>query len=424
MASPRKTLRGALTIASLAATAAIAACSDDPIDILEPDLEDAMFRSYVALGNSITAGYQSGGILDSTQLESYAFYVYRSFGFDSASYNYARLQRPGCPPPVVNFTTGARLQIGMQAGGSTFCALRSNTERTLNNVAVPGATVLDPTSASTVVGSNALTTFILGGRSQVGRALEANPTFVTAWIGNNDVLAAAVTGLTVPTAGGVPSPGITSAANFVAAYKRMADSIMLAPRLEGGVLIGVVDVTNAPILFESALLASPAVREGLRIAAGRTVPLVIDASCTNSTALISLRIIDLLRANPAVPGISCTKGANPAYGDFFVVDAGERTALNAAVTAYNTYIQAKADTMGFAYYDPNTTLAPLKASGEIPAFPNLASATAPFGTYFSLDGVHPSRRGHQAIAAALLDVINAEYGTTLDLAGNGSPTTN
>ena len=410
----RKTLRGALTAAGFAAVAALAACGEDSVDIVRPNLADDMFRSYVAIGNSITAGYQSGGINDSTQLESYAYYLFRAMGYDSAQYNFARLAKPGCPPPIENFQTGARVGIGTVANGNLFCQFRSNTERTLNNVAVPGATVLDPTASTTAVGSNALTTFILGGRTQVRRALEANPTFVTAWIGNNDVLIAAVTGLTSATPAGSPvaSPGITSPETFVAAYKRMADSIMLAPRLQGGVLIGVVDVSNAPVLFQASFLASPAVRAGLAQAAGRAA-ITVDPNCTNSSSLISLRIVELLRANPAIPGISCEKGTNPAYGDFFVVDMTEKTLLSAAVLQYNTYIKAKADTMGFAYYDPNETLLAVKNAGGIPAFPNLASPTQPFGPYFSLDGVHPARLGHRTIADDLILAINAEYGTTL-----------
>jgi len=35
----------------------------------------AMFQRYVAMGNSITAGFQSGGINDSTQRRSYAVLV-------------------------------------------------------------------------------------------------------------------------------------------------------------------------------------------------------------------------------------------------------------------------------------------------------------------------------------------------------------
>ena len=36
-----------------------------------PPLGGEMFRSYVAIGNSITAGWQSGGINDSTQQQAY-----------------------------------------------------------------------------------------------------------------------------------------------------------------------------------------------------------------------------------------------------------------------------------------------------------------------------------------------------------------
>ena len=71
------------------------------------------------------------------------------------------------------------------------CARPTSTPGPLNNVAVPGATSLSPTGAvpgpDTLV-ENALTTFILGGETQVQRAAEAQPTFVSAWIGNNDVL--------------------------------------------------------------------------------------------------------------------------------------------------------------------------------------------------------------------------------------------
>ena len=65
---------------------------------------------------------------------------------------------------------------------------------------------------------------------------------------------------------------------------------------------------------------------------------------------------------------------------FFVLDATEQATLGAAITGYNTYIQTKAAAIGFAYYDPNVLFAAKRASGEIPPFPNLASATATFGT--------------------------------------------
>ena len=416
MATTRKTLRGALTIAGLAAVASLAACGEDSIDIVRPNLESDMFRSYVALGNSITAGYQSGGIVDSTQLESYAYYLFRAMGYDSAQYNVALLRRPGCPPPLTNIVTGVLLDNAPKTN-PPFCALRANTEATLNNVAVPGATVLDPTATSTTVGSSALTTFILGGRSQVSRALEANPTFVTAWIGNNDVLAAGVTGLINPTAQSasdpVASPGITPTATFTAAYGRMVDSLKLAPRLQGGVLIGVVNVSNAPVLFPGMALNNPQFKGAIDQAVGRTVTVI---NCTATTSLISLRIIDLLKAIPTLP-LSCERiPTQNVAGQVFVLDATEQTAINTAVAAYNAYIAQKAEEAGFAYYDPNPDLAALRAGPTplVPSVPNFLDPANPFGLYISLDGVHPRRRAHKLVTNRLIEIINAEYGTSLD----------
>src|SRR6478672_7116665 len=170
-------------VAAIGAILAIAACSSDK-DVLGPSSPPGgdIFKSYVALGNSITAGFQSNGINDSTQRQSYARLLAGQMG---TQYHYASLAGRGCTPPIANGLTGALSGTGSTA---TTCDLRAAGSVTdvLNNVAVPGARVLDPTSSSTVA-SNALTTFILGGKTQVQKALEAKPTFVSIWIGNNDV---------------------------------------------------------------------------------------------------------------------------------------------------------------------------------------------------------------------------------------------
>jgi len=102
-------------------------------------------------------------------------------------------------------------------------------------------------------------------------------------------------------------------------------------------------------------------------------------------------------------------------GDLFVLDATEQATLGAAIAAYNAYIQTKAAAIGFGYYDPNVSFAALKAAGAIPPFPNLASTNQTFGTYFSLDGVHPSAAAHKLIANELIGVINVKYGTSVQL---------
>jgi lysophospholipase L1-like esterase len=388
-------------VAVLASVLAAAACSSSDKAIgPNPPVGGAIFTSYVALGNSITAGFQSNGINDSTQRQSFALLLAGQMG---TQYHYASIAGRGCPPPIANTRTGALVGAGSTA---TTCDLRSTTSITdvLNNVAVPGARVLDPTNVSTVA-SNVLTNLILGGGTQVTRALHANPTFATIWIGNNDVLVPGLSGLTVPI--------VSTQAQFVTAYDAMIAQLLAgAPNLKG-VLIAVAQVQNLPTMVSGALLFSSVAAQGaINQATGKTV--LIDASCNGSTSLVNVpSIIGAIRGTHP-PVIACAKGIYPApVGDLFVLDPAEQTTLTSAINAYNAYIKTKAAAIGFAYYDPNVLFAAKRASGEIPAFPLFALTTGTFGTLISNDGVHPTGAAHRLIANEIIAVINTQYQTTL-----------
>lgn len=388
--------------AVLVTTVLVTGCSDSLSVTGGPTPIDPLFRSYVALGNSITAGYQSGGINDSTQRESYA----RLFAIQvNTRYAYASFAGSGCPAPIDTFPS--------TRPDTTSCYLRDQTTLTdrLNNVAVPGATSLDPISASTSA-SNPLTTFILGGKTQVEKAAETQPTFISAWIGNNDVLAPALSGILVPFPG--VSAGITPVDTFIARYQTMLTQLRAIPTLQGGVLIGVVQVANAPILVPSLAFIDPQTQLAINAATGRTV--TVDPLCATARALISLQILNAIKDGSQPPTIACHTVGEPApVGNIFVLDAAEQTALQTRINQYNAFISAKADSLGWAYYDPNHTLDSLKAAGCIPVAPNLASPTQTFGQCVSLDGVHPNGRAHRAIADDMIAAVNAKYSKNIPL---------
>jgi hypothetical protein len=398
----------AIAVATIAILAA--ACADNgPTAVVPPPVPvNTLFTSYVAIGNSLTAGYQSGGINDSTQKLSYPSLLAQAM---KTRYAYASLANPGCPPPIVNFQTQARLDGG--TGGT--CGLRSVNSITgaLNNVAVPGALAVDPTSVSTTA-SNALTTFILGGKTQVAKAADANPTFVTAWIGNNDVLSAAISGLLVPTPG--VTTGVTSQANFQAAYGALVSGLKAIPTIKGAVLIGVLNVGGVPALFPVAALQNPAFKAGFdQFAGGTTTVLPNCLVAPGNQALVSIQIIGQMRsgAHPRVVGCAPNSIPGTLVGDIFILDATEQASLAASVAGYNTFIQSQASANGWAYYDPNPLLASLKGSGCVGTVPNLANATQPFGPCISLDGIHPTVVANRAVVGALIAAINAKYSTTL-----------
>jgi lysophospholipase L1-like esterase len=410
MSRTHTVVRGALL---LGATAAFMACQADNA-VLGPTPADPIFTSYVSLGNSITAGYQSGGINDSTQQQSYAVLLAKQMHTRFAIPSFTK---PGCPPPVNNLLTQTRVTVtGQPASTPTTCLLRlqSSIGATLNNVAVPGIATLDPIAVGGTPANenNPLVQLILGGKTMVQKALDANPTFATVWVGNNDILGPATSGLITPA---------TAATTFATNYSAFMDALIAgAPQLKG-VLIGVVQVGQVPLLFQAGVLAaSPAAAGAASQVAGRPVFLdPVTCAGQNAGALVAFPYLVAIRSRPAAaPGtVFCqpvSGGGATDPGDNGILDLTEQATVAARITAYNTYIHAKADSLGFAYYDPNVTLATLKADPtKIPPFPNLASTTAPFGQYFSLDGVHPSALAHTVIANDLITVINAQYGTSL-----------
>jgi hypothetical protein len=437
----------ARSIGALTFAAGILSCGSDNNRVLGPENDPgSIFDRYVSLGNSITAGYQSGGINDSTQRRSYAYLVAAQMG---TGFIYPALAGRGCAPPIVNFLTQARAGTG-STGATCDLRLPSFTDL-LNNVAVPGALAADLTEpARTATTPNVPSPHIhaslfLGGKSQVQKALDNDPTFASIWIGNNDILLSAVTGALSPIPG--VSLGVTPTASFTASYDAGTDALMAgAPGLKG-LLVGVANVNNIPALFPTDSLRNNATfRAQFDAAAGRVAAstdpfkaaaLVIDPNCTAATATkVSILLAGQIAAfrndtnptgqapKPAAQrrghpgyiacGVSSTPGA-PGFpvGELFILTAAEQATLTTAFTEYNNYIQAEATALDWAYLNPNVILDSLRTAGQVPARPNLTSATAPFGTWFSLDGFHPSTLAHRAIANHVIDAINAKYGTTL-----------
>src|SRR5438445_7149614 len=189
MTHRRILVAGGLSLALLAA-----ACHEDELFTpLTPSYKGgAMFTRYVSFGNSITAGFQSFGLSDSLQRLAYPVLLARAMG---TAFSYPSLNNPGCPPPITVIFTSPPTRLG--GASDTSCALRRVPPPPyLNNVAFPGADVLEvlnsnygqPQPPASALDDYKL--FLRGGRTEPQRASEVLPTFVTLWVGNNDVLGA------------------------------------------------------------------------------------------------------------------------------------------------------------------------------------------------------------------------------------------
>lgn len=416
----RRNILSRAALALAAAAVFTTACNDQLLNAPEP--VDGMFARYVSLGNSLTAGFQSAGINDSTQRQAYPVLLAASLGTD---FEIPELAQPGCPAPYVNVFTQQRV------GGvpSTVCALRSGpTPEWINNVAVPGAATIDgTTNLDPASDPNTLTTLILGGRTQVQAAAAIQPTFVSVLMGNNDILGA----LLDPTNPGNPA-GITPPATFATRYGALMDSLDTIESIEGGVLIGIQPVmVNATTLSVSYFSAGAAWQQVEAVMDAGTAPygfnaFDVDAGC--ATAFVPFAVggpllalaqarIDSVTGGLLAPGsvVTVTLGCP----DNLAITLAEFQNIMATVAQYNATIQQEATERGWAYFDPAPVFTTLAATAgvfrPIPAFQtgDPQHTTQPFGAALSRDGVHWSATLHGAIANALLAEIADHYDITM-----------
>ena len=398
----------------LVALPLLVSCRSDE-NLNAPAVSDPMFRRYASLGNSITAGFQSAGISDSTQQRAYVQLLAKAMG---TTFNYPRLNGRGCPPPFTNNTTQARV------GGGTpsTCDLRVPSSGLLNNLAVPG-------NATGTLLSNfgglpsqfdPLKTIFLGGRTEVELMQLLHPTFVSVWIGNNDVLGALIS-LTNP---GDPAQ-VTSPTQFAAQYDSLLDAIQGTGAR--AIALSVADVSVIPyasrgstywcIKFQPACGVSfPSALPPAFAVDNNCAPMLAIPTAKGDSTLVPWPIFVPKIAAAALGGVPDTLDCT---ADAEVVTASEYANVRTAVAAYNVHIQTAAAARGMAYWDVNPTLqaqlqSPTNPTGQIPAFPDLAPAlgggSVGFGPLFSLDGVHPSSITHQIVADSVASTINSFFG--------------
>ena len=389
-------LRPILRTVILAAVAvAPAACAEDESGLARDPFAPAAevsFERYVALGNSITAGVQSGGINDSTQ--SLAYPVLLAGVFGAPDFSIPALAFPGCTPPL------QRLVRPSYVGGDPDACegLVPGLTGPFDNLAVPGyatADLLTRPSDSQFL----LQTFILPpGLSVVDAMIALDPTFVTLWIGNNDVLAAALAG----------QPGLaTPIPDFSADFREVLDSIAATGARTA--VANVPDVTAIPALIDAQRMSG--LVDTLQMV-GANISVV---NCDDKAGWF----VSILAVTPAFDGVTVVTidcdATNPFGVDFILAGPGatvdEVAALRGLVTLYNDAIAAAVADHGFALVDVHDLFTRAAAVFGPSEF-RIRVAPVPFadfGDFFSLDGIHPSSFAQRVLANAFIDAINFTY---------------
>lgn len=359
------------------------------------------FSRYVALGDSLTAAFASGGLMQQVQQYSYPALLDHQFG-NTDSFEQPTVSSPGLPPllTLVNLAPTIVPRAPMSAAGNP---TNLTLPRPYDNLAVPGFRVRDILQTpNTGLAQLILRPSAFGGASALQQALLLQPTFVTLWIGNNDVLGAATSGIVID---GVT---ITPVAQFEADYRAIVSTI----RGTGAdmALVNIPDVTSLPYITTiPPVVVNPATRQPV-IVNGAPVPIL------GPNGPLSLNDYVLLPASAALAqgiGIPAALGGTgqPLPNDL-VLSAGEAGVIQDRIASYNNVIRAVADENGTALLDINSIFRQVADEGiEVGG----VTYTEEFltGGVFSYDGVHPTPFGYAYAGNELILAINERFGTSV-----------
>jgi lysophospholipase L1-like esterase len=363
------------------------------------------FSNTVFLGDSLTAGYQSNSLLDTQQVHGWAPVVAKQAQFNivqpliayPGAPNVLQLVSLG-PPPVIT-------AVCPPSGTPSVCESttgRDNFATQVTDLAVPGAVLNDVMNTVPLVnpvpGSQAqLNQLVLGfpslgygqALSQSGLAINAEPTTIFLWIGNNDALVADITG--------TPS-SMTSVANFTTQYTALITQLttMTFAHL---VIANIPDVTQVPYLTPAALVIGEISQEyGLPTSVVSGLLGIVPGDYVNPTGTAEIQ--------PILTGAQ--KGP---ITDSGVLSAAEVVAVQAQVTAFNQVIAAQAQAANATLVDINALFKQVTTSGL--TINGYTGTTAFLGGIFALDGIHPTNTGYAAVANKFIDTMNTAFNSKI-----------
>ena len=364
--------------------------------------QQADFSKYVALGDSLTAGVSSGSLNRTYQVNSYPALIYRQATGNSTGFEQPLVSEPGLPGILV-LRNLAPLSITPTQG--TGQPLNLNLPRPYDNMAIPIARLHDLLTKTQSTSASDPTDLILRrlGATQLQQGLSLRPTFVTLWIGNNDALAAATSGVVIE---GVT---LTPLTQFEADYRAVAAAI--ASTGAKMAIANIPNVTSIPFVTTlSRFVPNPATGQPVLIN-GQPVPLIGPNGQLQQGDFVLLTASAELAQGRGIP--AALGGSGQPLSDSVVLSAAEAATIRDRVNNYNNVIRTVANERNAAFVDANAILQDLSVSGI-----NIGGITynSAFltGGVFSYDGVHPTAFGYAYIANLFIEAINDKFGNDIE----------
>jgi len=353
------------------------------------------FTTTVVIGDSLSAGFQNGSLLDSQQPNGWASLVAKQANFSLAL---PLIASPGVPA-VLELSSLGPPPVIQQASGISIG--RSDPLTQPYDLAVPGhmlndvintAPVLVPTTDEEVI-TNLVLGFPLGDtKSQMNEAIALNPTAIFIWAGNDDALQADESGM--------PS-SMTPVATFSQEFTQLLST--LHSQTKATLIVGnIPDVTAVPYLTPAAtVIATVATDTGLSQAQVAADLGIADGDLVNATGESEVET--------AISQIKQGKTPTPLTDSGFLT-APEIAQIQTTVAAYNSAISQEVTAVVGVLVDIHSYFQTLQSGITIN---NYNATTAFLGGVLSLDGVHPTNTGYALIANQYIAALNSSVKTNI-----------
>ena len=401
----------------------------------------------VAVGNSLTAGVQSGGLVDDFQLNSYPYLIATQAG-KAGDFQQPLISAPGVGEidsasglayGPLKYQEGQIVQGDPVPGGvDGIVNLLSNAllPRAYDNLGLPGADVKDIlTATGGGIYDLVLRNPYFGNTTAVEQTKSLSPTLIFLWAGNNDVLGAALDGGNASLITPLPefrsdytsildelnSINDSSVVLIVAnipnvsdiPYVNLLDDLIYRPVPEIGLNTAVpvmFDTSFQPILFDTIYV--PLLTEENRVEINHVLlPFLAEYSenglgIPDSAALVnmgfsteqaSIIIQQFMASNLQVSG-----NPIPAY---MTLTNSEKVNIENAVAGFNQVILELTQARNIPLVDANAVLNQLNNSG-MDGYSGKFVYFDVENTAFSLDGIHPNDGGYAIIANEFIKVMN------------------
>ncbi len=377
---------------------------------------DADFTSFVAIGNSLTAGVADGALYEDSQKNSFPNLIAKMAEVDND------FEQPIMGGNGFSFNEAeGRISLNPLTYSLDFLPAGTENNRNLNraynNIGIPliRAGQLYTATTSVEADSNHFVDKILrgSGRTVIEEALSLNPTLITLWIGNNDVLESATLGLADNNSPYAPSNEFsTHLTNIINQLTAGTDAPIL--------IANIVDITDLP--YFTSLPSS-------MIVGGNQTYLFGECENNVDRQLTDDDIV-LFWALPDYLGLKTSGNISEAtaLNDTLILDVEEKTEIKALIDEYNVIIQNIANSNNQLYLvdmysiykniaengysidgvQYNADLINFDSGGNLDISP-LAT------TLFSYDALHPNKFGYASFANSFIEVINSSLNASLPL---------